>query len=162
MKSKALITCLTILLIGASFFKSLAQEPQHPSLFFTAQEIPAIKENPSGSHVFFTSGIDYHQAHNHSDENAFTFNAYGEAFAIDPGRFPIGTESHNTVLVNGRGEILNYGKGRILDYREMGSAVYVKGDARDAYAVALHFTHNKIEVDTTNLMVFSKAQRQLR
>jgi len=117
-------------------------------------------ENPQGSHVSFTSGIDYHAAHNHSDENAFTFNALGEEFAIDPGRFPWSTRSHNAILVNGIGQIKGYGRGRILDYREMGNAVYVKGDAKEAYVPAPQFAHKKIEADS-NQMVFSRVQRQL-
>jgi hypothetical protein len=116
--------------------------------------------NPLGSHVSFTSGTDYHAAHNHSDENAFTFNALGEEFAIDPGRFPWSTRSHNAILVNGSGQIKGYGRGRILDFREMGNAVYVKGDAKEAYAPALQFGYKNIETDS-NQLVFSVAQRQL-
>ncbi|MBB4079239.1 hypothetical protein GGR28_001859 [Lewinella aquimaris] len=102
-----------------------------------------------GTQVSFTSGVDYHHAHNHSDENAFTFSALGEEFAIDPGRFPWNTRSHNTVLVNGIGQIRGYGRGRILEYEERDSAVYVKGDAREAF-----------ERDSSSF-VLSQAQRQL-
>ncbi|MEA2067844.1 MAG: hypothetical protein U9P12_01475, partial [Verrucomicrobiota bacterium] len=33
----------------------------------------------------FTCGFDQHRGHNHRDENSFTFSAFGEYFAIDPG-----------------------------------------------------------------------------
>lgn len=117
-------------------------------------------ENPLGSHVSFTSGIDYHYAHNHSDENAFTFSALGEEFAIDPGRFPWNTRSHNAILVNGIGQIRGYGSGRVIAYEEHGDAVYVKGDAREAYVPGPHFAPKEIPGDLTQIAI-SLAQRQL-
>lgn len=142
-----------------------ALKPQAPtalSRFFSSGRVFMRDnwEDALSSHVSFTSGIDYHNAHNHSDENAFTFSALGEEFAIDPGRFPWTTRSHNTVLVNGLGQIKGYGKGRIVEYREMGRAVYVKGDAQEAYRMAPHFAFVKPMVEPSSIQP-SLAQRQL-
>lgn len=138
------------------------QAPSALSRFFSSGRV-FMRDNwqdSLSSHVSFTSGIDYHQAHNHSDENSFTFNALGEEFAIDPGRFPWNTRSHNAILVNGIGQIKGYGKGRILDYKEMDRAVYVKGDAREAYVMAPHFEVMKRKVAPSEIQP-SLAQRQL-
>ena len=116
--------------------------------------------DPLGSLVSFTSGIDYHHAHNHSDENAFTFSALGEEFALDPGRYPKSTRSHNAILVNGMGQINNDSQGRILDYKESDIAVYVKGDAKEAYTPAPDISDQDLEVDT-NLPRLGIAERQL-
>ncbi len=89
-------------------------------------------DNPLGALVSFTSGVDFHRGHNHQDENAFTFHAKGESFAIDPGYMPNNTRSHNTMLVNGIGQI-ETSSGRIIDYQDLGAAVYVKGQAPEAY-----------------------------
>ncbi|MEA2069255.1 MAG: heparinase II/III family protein, partial [Verrucomicrobiota bacterium] len=89
-------------------------------------------DDPLGTLASFTSGVDFHRGHNHQDENAFTFHAKGEAFAIDPGYWPKGTRSHNTMLVDGIGQI-GASRGRILEYEDLGDAVYVKGQAPEAY-----------------------------
>lgn len=89
-------------------------------------------DDPLGALVSFTSGVDYHRGHNHQDENAFTFHAKGESFAIDPGYTPNNTRSHNTMLVNGIGQI-GASSGRIVEYKDLGEAVYVKGEAPEAY-----------------------------
>ena len=85
-----------------------------------------------GALASFTSGVDYHRGHNHQDENAFTFCAKGEDFAIDPGYTPKNTRSHNTMLVNGVGQI-GASRGRVVEYKDIGDAVYVKGQAPEAY-----------------------------
>lgn len=89
-------------------------------------------DDPLGTLVSFTSGVDYHRGHNHQDENAFTFHAKGEAFAIDPGYWPKDSGSHNTMLVNGVGQI-GASRGRIVGYEERGDSVYAKGQAAEAY-----------------------------
>lgn len=85
----------------------------------------------------FTSGFDQHRGHNHRDENSFTWFARGEQFAIDPGYQPWDTRSHNTVLVDGRGQNRDEEEydagGKTVRNEDLGGAWSITGDATDAF-----------------------------
>jgi len=83
-------------------------------------------------------------SHSFRSENAFDIHAYGETIAVGGGTtsnqsyFADSTMSHNTILVNGKGQLGSKGGGtpicgRIIAYREGKDFVYWAGDATPAY-----------------------------
>jgi len=52
--------------------------------------------------------------------------------ANDEGYMPKESRSHNTILINGTGQLGN-SSGRMIDYKELGDAVYAKAQAPEAY-----------------------------
>jgi hypothetical protein len=86
----------------------------------------------------FYSGM-FQGGHAQEDQNQFTLHAYGASFAIDHGPGDPGTqsESHNIVLIDGRGQH-NAGSsigtdGEMRNYLLGGFADFVRGDATEAY-----------------------------
>lgn len=103
----------------------------------------------------FTCGFDQHRGHNHRDENSFTFSAFGEYFAIDPGYMPNMTRAHNTILVDGLGQDREPDEydvyGQTVDTQDFGPAWYMKGEAVEAYT-------NSIGLDrATRKFLFAQA-----
>lgn len=89
-------------------------------------------ESDNAAHVSMTSGYDFHRGHNHQDENAVTFAAFGEDFLTDPGYLPIHSEQHTVLTVNGVGMVVG-SEGRIAEYREDEHGALVLGQAENAY-----------------------------
>jgi len=106
--------------------------------------------SPDDTYLAFKSG-NLGANHGHLDLNSFVLVAFGERLAIDlgpapysseyfgPGRWKIyqaSTEAHNTVLVNGRGQIP--GKtGMIARFETRRDFDYLLGDAGAAYGEEL-------------------------
>jgi hypothetical protein len=95
---------------------------------------------PSSNDLVFSfySGT-FQGAHAQEDQGQFTFYAYGAKFAIDHGPGPVArqTESHNLVLIDGRGQH-NAGSsigtdGVFQKYLLSDYADYVVGDLTEAY-----------------------------
>lgn len=88
--------------------------------------------------VTFTSGEGIQGIWNHGDENSFTFYTLGEEFAIDPGPGKGATSDHNAIVIEGVGQGTDGGatavQGKIVRAEDRGDAVYVMGDAFQAYA----------------------------
>lgn len=87
--------------------------------------------------VTFTSGEGIQGVWNHGDENSFTFYALGEEFAVDPGPGKGATSDHNAIVIDGVGQGTDGGptavQGKIVKATDYGDAVYVMGDAFQAY-----------------------------
>jgi hypothetical protein len=85
----------------------------------------------------FSSGTFHPTTHGHSDENNFTLYAYGERFAVETGPREYGSEAHNTILVDGKGQSPSGGSrgvdGRIVRNADSTAYSYVLGDAKSAY-----------------------------
>ncbi|MBS0663720.1 MAG: hypothetical protein JSR48_10690 [Verrucomicrobia bacterium] len=94
--------------------------------------------DPQAAHVSFTSGYDFHQGHNHQDENAVTLYALGEDFLTDPGYKPWESR-HHTTLKLGRAEQVRGSIGKILEYREDDFGAFVHGQAQRAYDIGLEW-----------------------
>jgi len=74
---------------------------------------------------------------NHGDQNTFTFFAFGEEFAPDPGPHMIGSELHNTILIDGQ-RMTNHGghhqiRARTLVAKDEGQCVHLVGEADGHY-----------------------------
>ena len=89
----------------------------------------------------FHSG-KYFAGHQHADQNSFMINAYGDKLAIDGGyydfygsrhfkAYSIHTQAHNTVLVNGKGQVdrKDGADGTMTGYFDSPNFGYVSGDA---------------------------------
>jgi hypothetical protein len=98
-----------------------------------------FKSSPYGSY-----------SHSMADQNAFTLEAFGEPLAISSGYRPwygsahhMGwtktTQAHNTVLVNGQGQIVQSlkAKGEIINFLGGESISYTSGAAHTAYGMNL-------------------------
>ena len=90
-------------------------------------------------------------SHSHGDQNAFCISAFGEDLAIQSGHYVAfnssmhrnwrrQTRSKNAILLNGKGQYAGSDKaeaikaaGRIIDARDAGDHVFVRGDATAAY-----------------------------
>lgn len=89
-------------------------------------------DDPEAAHVVFKSGYDMHQGHNQQDENSIAFAALGEDFLTDPGYWPDGSECHTTLKINGVEQQIG-SVGRVVDFRDEGQGVFVRGQAPEAY-----------------------------
>lgn len=108
-------------------------------------------------HIFFlTKSSPYGSvSHSHGDQNTFVLFAYGEPLIIQSGYY-IGfnssmhrqwrrqTKSHNTILIDGKGQYGELDKvrqlkagGRIEAVEEQKDLVYIRENATDAYAEQL-------------------------
>lgn len=81
----------------------------------------------------FTSGDARSGCWKHSDGNSFTFYAKGDAFAIDPGPAYLDSQYHNGVIIDDNVNGPSFVLGQILDFRDDGGAVYVKGKTSTTY-----------------------------
>ena len=90
-------------------------------------------------------------SHSHGDQNAFCISAFGEDLAIQSGHYVAfnssmhrewrrQTRSKNAILLNGKGQYAGRDKaeaikaaGRIIDARDSGDHVFIRGDATAAY-----------------------------
>ena len=90
-------------------------------------------------------------SHSHGDQNAFCISAFGEDLAIQSGHYVSfnssmhqdwrrQTRSKNAILLNGKGQYAGRDKaeaikaaGRIIDARDAGDHVFIRGDATAAY-----------------------------
>lgn len=118
---------------------------------------PSIHYRHIGVAIFNTSLVDgregvtvamhsgpYQAGHQHPDQNSFVIHAYGEKLAIDGGyydwygsphfkEYSMNTMSHNTILVNGRGQAActEGADGRITSWFDSAAYGHVVGDASD-------------------------------
>ncbi len=95
-------------------------------------------------------------SHNHASQNAFVIEAYGEPLAISSGARHLSrshhrewmhhTKAHNSILVDGEGQIVRQrnSRGEIIAYEEHGEYVYAAGDATAAYDGRLERFHRHI------------------
>jgi hypothetical protein len=109
----------------------------------------AWKSERRGTEVLFTfTSGEFWGGHAQEDQNSFTLYAYGERWALDagypsPSQQPKESESHNLVLIDGRGQH-NAGNsigtdGHIATALLSGFADWVRGDARQAYGTHSRF-----------------------
>lgn len=92
-------------------------------------------DQATAAHFSLTSGVDFHQGHNHQDENAVTFFALGEYFLIDPQYDCKSTRCHNTMFIGGADQVFN-SAGRVVQYREEANdarGAFLHGQAPGAY-----------------------------
>lgn len=109
-------------------------------------------KNPN-EHVFLlTKSSPYGSvSHSHGDQNTFVLFAYGEPLIIKSGyyigfnttmhrNFRRQTLSHNTILINGKGQYAGMdktkqllAKGNVCEVKESERVVYIKEDATSAY-----------------------------
>jgi hypothetical protein len=110
--------------------------------------------DPRETYILFKSTPFGSWSHIYADQNAFYIQAFGEALAIQSGYYPFyksphhmqwtwQTRAHNTVLVNGEGQITRdrAARGKIVAFcagnGEPGSLDYAAGDATAAYGGTL-------------------------
>ncbi len=99
--------------------------------------------------LFFRSSPWGGESHAHADQNSFVLHAGGEVFAADAGYYSYygdknynevftQTVSHNSVLVDGRGQLNTFqGKGSLTSFFNAPDYTFMAGDASQAYAGAL-------------------------
>jgi len=87
---------------------------------------------------------DMHRSHSFKSENAFDLFAYGEMLSVGGAtngkRLQKGTTSHNSILIDGRGQQYSIEHpqhpfaGRVIAYAQRDGVVYFCGDATWAYS----------------------------
>lgn len=92
--------------------------------------------------LFSLSGEHFHWHWDDRDKNSYTLYAYGEMFAVDPGRASSSqtylrfTNNHNYIVIEDLGQSHNdtwTGAGSINDYISDDFIGFVRGDAESAY-----------------------------
>ena len=117
-------------------FRGIGVASLHATLLDSADDV----------HFLFKSSPFGTQSHGHNPHNSFQLNAYGEALLttcvyrdLHGSKFHYqwahSTVAHNTVLVNGEGQIKHTAAphGRIADFQFTPTLDYVEGDATAAY-----------------------------
>ncbi|NOZ19735.1 MAG: DUF4962 domain-containing protein [Planctomycetes bacterium] len=107
-------------------------------------------------------------SHSFRSENGFDIHAYGETIAVGGGTtsnqsyFANHTMSHNTILVNGQGQLAAKGGaaptyGRVISFRQGKDFVYWAGDATAAYGPKTgleKFVRHVVFVDDAYFVIF--------
>ncbi|UTE77426.1 heparinase II/III-family protein [Rossellomorea sp. KS-H15a] len=93
-------------------------------------------------HLLAFNASESAKDHNHFDQNNFILHVAGEWLITNPGYqdyvegprrdFTLGTIGHNSLLVNGKGQVAR-GKSRFVDWHTSENFSFVVGDASDAY-----------------------------
>ncbi len=94
--------------------------------------------DPHGALLAFTSSPST-MGHSHFDANSFVVNVAGEWLATDPGYDAVGpkaTEGHNSLLVDGHGQVKK-GGGKITGFFTSPDVAYAVGDASASYRADL-------------------------
>ncbi|MCM3123843.1 MULTISPECIES: heparinase II/III-family protein [unclassified Mesobacillus] len=97
-------------------------------------------------HLLAFNASESAKDHNHFDQNNFILHVSGEWLLTNPGyqdyvegprrEFTIGTVGHNSMLVDGAGQI-HRGRSRVVDWYTSENFSFVIGDAKDAYCPEL-------------------------
>ena len=94
--------------------------------------------DPAGALFAFNSSPST-MGHSHFDANSFVVNVGGEWLATDPGydaAGPKATEGHNSLLVDGRGQVKK-GGGKVTGFFTSPAVAYAVGDASASYQADL-------------------------
>jgi len=134
---------------------------EHPTKLFNISGWVMTGSHPQSSYKTWTDlvGMTFHcrprggYSHSFKSENAFDLFAYGKLIAVggatarNQERLQHDTMSHNTVLIDGNGQVYdvdsprNAFAGRIIAFAEKDGIVYVAGDATWAYPRIEGLTH---------------------
>lgn len=99
----------------------------------------------AGNRIFFRSSPWGAHSHSHADQNSFVIHSDGEILAADTGyytyygdeyhmKWSVATDTHNTLLVNGKGQPKDIeSKGRISHFFHSPAYTFFVGDASEAY-----------------------------
>ena len=148
--------------------KAKAPDDIPTDYLFGGVGIAALHEDPSDpdeAYILLKSSPYGAWSHIYADQNSFYIQAFGRALAIQSGFYPHyghphhknwtwQTHAHNTVLVDGQGQLarIRTSRGKIIDFEpstgEPGSVAYATGDATEAYQGRLskflrHVYHEK-------------------
>ncbi len=141
------------------------KEAQPPTAWPTAAVTPfgwvAMRTgwDPRDAVLAFTSSPS-EQGHNHFDQNHFTLNVNGEWLLVDYGSkdyaaldYTVGTESHNSLLFDGQGQ-LRRGGGRMERFVDSPGISYAVGDASGAYNGELSWKRHILQVKPGGYYIF--------
>lgn len=104
-------------------------------------------------HLLAFNSSESAKDHNHFDQNNFILHVSGEWLLTNPGyqdyvegprrEFTIGTVGHNSMLIDGAGQI-HRGRSRIMDWYTSEDFSFIIGDAKDTYGPELPEWDRKI------------------
>ncbi|MGQ9609145.1 MAG: DNRLRE domain-containing protein [bacterium] len=125
----------------------------------------------------FESGPAYYVDHLHADNNQFTVYKHSKLVVETATYEPAGTAYHNSLLINGQGQIYpiskykdddgNYERaknaGKIISLEDNGHYTYIKGDATDSYNTSKNyivekFTREIIFLRPDYIFIFDKVK----
>lgn len=124
-----------------------------------------------GDHLLAFNSSESAKDHNHFDQNNFILHAAGEWLITNPGyqdyvegprrEFTLGTVGHNSMLVDGLGQI-HRGRSRLVDWYTSESFSYIIGEASGAYGPEIREWERKIlHLDQRYFVMFDKVEKSV-
>ena len=117
--------------------------------------------------LLFKSSPFGSESHSHLDQNSFAIMKGGKALAIPAGsrypqhgspfhsRYVRQSVAHNTILVNGKGQVdrNNKDNGRIFDFSTSGNIGYVAGEAHSVYEGVKRFDRHIVMIKPSIIII---------
>ncbi|UYZ21704.1 heparinase II/III family protein [Mesobacillus jeotgali] len=124
-----------------------------------------------GDHLLAFNSSESGKDHNHFDQNNFVLHTAGEWLITNPGyqdyvegprrEFTLGTVGHNSMLVDGKGQMYR-GRSRFVDYYTSEGFSYIIGDASGAYGPEIIGWERKIiHLDQRYFVMFDKVEKSV-
>ncbi|WP_062106851.1 heparinase II/III domain-containing protein [Bacillus niameyensis] len=171
--------------VASWYVQNFSNEKEHrvesipPDLYYASQKsqvFPTIGWTSfrngwsKKSHLLAFLSSESAKDHNHFDQNNFILHTDGEWLITNPGyqdyvagprrEFTLGTIGHNSMLVNGKGQVY-LGKSKIVDSFLSERFDYCIGDATRAYGDAIKLWERQIiHVDQTYFMLIDRVLKK--